>query len=104
MRLFTIFFHLNRLLTNGKNTLLVSRMSNQKTSANLIFPGQAQALLNNRYSFANPPLFLLTKLALPPLSHRLCTDFAPTLVRRIIGGRAELLRTYIGAAWEEHKD
>ena len=82
MRLFTIFFHLNRLLTNGKITLPAPQMTNQKTKCKSVFPSQAQTLLNNRYSFANPPLFLLTKLALPPLSHRLCTDFA----RRIIGG------------------
>ncbi len=85
MRLFTIFFHLNRLLTNEKNTLLVSRMSNQKTSANLIFPGQAQALLDNRYSFAISPNQTCSSSALSPTLHRLCTDFGTEDHRRKSG-------------------
>ena len=36
-----------------------------------------------------PSLFLRTKLDVPPLSHRLCTDFAPTLVRRKSEGRTK---------------
>ena len=34
----------------------------------------------------NPSLFLRTKLDETPLLHRLCTDFAPTLVRRMSEG------------------
>ena len=67
MRLFAIFFLLNRLLANDKITLPASRMANQKTKRKSDFSSQAQTLLNNRYSFANPPLFLLTKLDEGPL-------------------------------------
>ena len=36
------------------------------------------------------PIYLRTKLDAPPLLHRLCTEFAPTLVRRKSGGRTAL--------------
>ena len=39
------------------------------------------------------PIYLRTKLDAPPLLHRLCTDFAPTLVRRKSEGRAKEERT-----------
>ena len=35
------------------------------------------------------PICLRTKLDAPPLLHRLCTDFAPTLHRLWYGGRAK---------------
>ena len=46
------------------------------------------------FSFADPSLFLRTKLDDPSLLHRLCTDFAPTLVRRKSEGTANLHGRY----------
>ena len=50
------------------------------------------------YSFSYvPPLFLLTKLDEALIPNGIITDFAPTLVRRIIGGtRAEYARHFSG--------
>ena len=51
------------------------------------------------------PFFLRTKLGVSPLSHRLCTDFAPTLVRRMNEGRTkEERRKYGGRAMVKTKN
>ena len=39
-------------------------------------------------------MILRTKLDVAPLSNGIITDFAPTLVRRMNGGRADLQRRY----------
>ena len=47
------------------------------------------------------PFFLPTKLDAPPLLHRICTDFAPTLHRLWYGGRAKVERNLSGGSWDK---
>ena len=82
------------MLLNFTNAKVIKKRGNTIESTTFLCYSYVFHVLYLFRQKAIPPMFLLTKLEETPVLHRLCTDFAPTLVRRKSEGSTKVLPFY----------